>query len=116
MRSRPYGVNAEELSFITPSRTSRPSRQASDSMSVRPVRCRASSRTSSTVLMLSYSLTSVAFLGFRGSDREVSAVDGDAGAGDVGRGVGTQEQGRSGAVLRCAGPSQRGVEADLDVH
>ncbi len=54
MRSRPYWVNAGEL--LTSSRRScNPSRHESDSISVSPVRCAASLRTSSAVARLSYS-------------------------------------------------------------
>src|SRR3954469_23727132 len=85
-------------------------------MWVCPVRCCASLRTSSGVDTESNSLMSLAFLDYGGLDREVSAVDGDAGTGDVRGGFGAQKQHCASAILRRAGPAEGGVESDFDVH
>jgi len=109
MRSRPYGVNAGEL-LRSSRKDGQPGRQESDSVSVRPVRLRGQFEDvvgGRDVVVFAHHLR---------LDRQVSAVDGDAASGDVRRGIGTQEQCRTGAVLGCPGPAQRSVEADLDVH
>ena len=83
-RSRPNGVKTGEV--LSSSRMScSPSRQESESISVRPVRWAASLKHvvgGGDVVVFAHCVVSSMF---RGSDREVSAVDGDAGAGDVAR-------------------------------
>src|SRR3954463_10176240 len=104
-------------SELTSSRMmARPSRQESESMSVSPVRCWASSKMSSGTVTQSSSLTLIAFRGDSWLDGEVAAVDGDAGTGYVGGGVGAKKQHRPCTVLGSSRTPERSVEADFDVH